>query len=45
MDILDMRLMFYFSDRAINEELLLNIGGKLQNNVIEILRNFTETDF
>ena len=33
------------ADKDINEEILENIGGKSQNNLNEILRNFTDTDF
>ena len=29
----------------INEEILKNVGGKLNNNLNEILRSFTDTDF
>ena len=33
------------ADNDINEEILENIGGKSQNNLNEILRNFTDADF
>ena len=33
------------ADKDINEEILENIGGKSQNNLNEILRNFIDTDF
>ena len=33
------------TDKDINEEILENIGGKSQNNLNEILRNSTDTDF
>ena len=33
------------TDKDINEEIYENVGGKSQNNLNEILRNFTDTDF
>ena len=33
------------TDKDVNEEILKNIGGKSQNNLNDILRNFTDMDF
>ena len=33
------------TDKDVKEEILENIGGKSQNNLNEIQRNFTDTDF
>ena len=37
--------ILHMADKDINEEILKNIRGKSQNNLNEILRNFTDTDF